>query len=157
MQNTYIWISELLWWTGSFILAVAIILPFYPELIVEVPFLVPNIILVILMVQCFRLTFFLRQSPLPQMPWIIFALTFAFIPVCLYAIKHYSEMSDFFENSNWVHSFSYLLTLTEKSKLAAYIRTEFTWIAVMAFISGLTFSGRMIGASWRILNKRSKI
>src|SRR5690606_38987604 len=132
MRNTYIWISELVWWTGSILIAVAIIWPFYPALIVQVPFLLPNIILVILMVQCLRLTFFLRQSLLSQMRWLIYVLTFAFIPISLYTIIRYSEMSDFFENSSWVHSFSYLLTLTEKSNLAAYIRTEFTWIAVIA-------------------------
>lgn len=158
MQHKYIWISELLWWVGSILLAIAIIWPYYPALIVEVPFLAPNIILVVLAVQCLRLTLLMRQSVLARSRWIIFLLTFAFIPVCMYAIKEYSTMSQFFNTSaTWMHSFSYLLILSEKSEIASYIRTEFTWFTVIAFISGITMSGRMILASWRILNNRQKI
>src|SRR5690606_5553063 len=86
----------------------------------------------------------------------IFPLTFAFIPVCMYAIREYSTMSQFFNtSSSWMHSFSYLLTLSEKSELADYIRTEFTWCAVIAFIGGLALSGKMIVVSWQILSGQS--
>lgn len=158
MQLTYIWTLEFVWWIGSLLLAVAVVWPYYPSLIVEVPFLIPNIILIIVAVQGIRLTFLLRQSIFGQNKWIIFLLTFAFIPVCMYAIQQYSVMSQFFNTSaSWMHSFSYLLTLTEKSEIASYIRTEFTWCAVAAFISGITVSGRMVVASWRILGNRSPI
>lgn len=156
MRQKYLWITEILWWIGSLIIGVSIVLPYYPKLIVEVPFLIPNIVLVVLMIQCLRLTFFLNQSPFPAHRWMIFTLTFAFIPICMYTINHYSHMSQFFESSSWMHSFSYLLTLTEKSVLASYIRAEFTLIAVIAFISGITFSGRMVVTSWRLLGSRSR-
>lgn len=156
MRQKYLWITEIVWWIGSLIIGMVIVLPYYPKLIVEVPFLIPNIVLVVLMIQCFRLTFFLKQSPLPAHQWMIFTLTFAFIPICMYTINHYSQMSQFFESSSWMHSFSYLLTLTEKSVLASYIRTEFTLIAVMAFVSGITFSGHMVVTSWRLLGRRSR-
>ncbi len=156
MRQKYLWISELIWWIGSLLIAMVVIWPYYSKLIVEVPFLIPNIILVILMIQCLRLTFFLEHSPFPAHRWLIYLLTFAFIPICMYTINHYSHMSRFFESSSWMHSFSYLLTLTEKSDLAVYIRTEFTWIAVTAFISGIAFSGRMIATSWRLMGSRSR-
>lgn len=158
MQRRYIWISEVVWWLASLLLAVAIIWPYYPALIVDVPFLIPNIILVVIAVQGIRLTFLLRQSIFAQSQWLIFPLTFTFIPVCMYAIKQYSIMNQFFTTSaSWMHSFSYLLTLTEKSEIAAYIRTEFTWCAVAAFMAGISVSGRMILASWRILGKKERI
>ena len=154
MKQNYLWISELIWWTGSALFAMAIVWPYYPELIVKVPFLLPNIILTILFIQCLRLTFLFKQSPLPRFRWLIYVLIFAFIPISMYAIRHYSEMSRFFESSTWMHSFSYLLTLTEKSELASYIKTEFTLIAVVAFIAGFTLSGRMVSASWSMMYKK---
>ena len=157
MQQKYIWLSEFLWWLGSILAAIAIVWPYYPALIVDVPFLIPNVILVVLAVQCFRLTFLLHQSVFALNRWFIFLLTFAFIPVCMYAIKEYSEMSQFFNtSSSWMHSFSYLLTLTEKSEIASYIRIEFTWCAVITFISGIVMSGKMFVTSWRILSRREK-
>ena len=157
MKKKYIWISELIWWIVSALIAVAVVWPYYPALIVEVPFLVPNMVMIVLMIQCIRLTFFLRQSPWPSFRWMIFVLNFAFIPFSMYVIKHYSGMSQFFESSSWMHSFSYLLTLTEKSDLASYIRTEFTFVSVVAFISGFSFSSRMVVASWRILSRSKRI
>ncbi|MBY5958024.1 hypothetical protein KUV50_07780 [Membranicola marinus] len=155
MKQKYLWITELIWWVGSLIIGVAIIWPYYPKLIVKVPFLIPNIVLVILMIQCFRLTLFLKRSPFPAHPWTIYMSSFAFIPICIYVVNQYSQMSQFFESSSWMHSFSYLLTLSEKSTLAVYIRTEFTLVAVVAFISGISFSGRMILTSWRFLGNRT--
>lgn len=155
MQQNYIWISELVWWIGSLLLAIAVIWPYYPALIVDVPFLLPNVILIILAVQGIRLTFLLHQSVFGQYKWLIFILNFSFIPICMYAIQQYSVMSQFFTTSaSWMHSFSYLLTLTEKSKIASYIQAEFTWSAVAAFIAGLAVSGRMVVASWTILSQR---
>lgn len=156
MRQKYLWFTEVVWWIGSLIMAMMVIWPYYPELIVQVPFLVPNIVLVVLMVQCFRLTFFLNRSPFPAYRWLIYLLTFAFIPISMYVVNHYSHMSQFFESSTWMHSFSYLLTLSEKNDLAEYIRVEFTMIAVIAFISGISFSGRMIATSWRFLGRRSR-
>lgn len=157
MQKKYLWISELVWWTASVLVAVVLILPYYPSLIVDVPFLIPNVILVVLGIQSLRLTLFLGLSPFSLSRWAIFPLTFAFIPVCMYAIREYSTMSQFFNtSSSWMHSFSYLLTLSEKSELAAYIRTEFTWCAVIAFIGGLAMSGKMVVVSWQILSGKSR-
>ncbi len=157
MQNKYIWISEILWWTGSVLAGIVVVWPYYPALIVEVPFLVPNLILVVLAIQCFRLTFLLRLSVFALNRWIIFLLCFAFIPIGMYAVRQYSEMSQFFTtSSNWMHSFSYLMTLSEKSELASYIRIEFTWCAVIAFMAGIAMSGKMFVTSWRILGDRGK-
>lgn len=156
MQKKYLWIAELVWWAVSLLVAGVLISPYYSELIVDVPFLIPNVILIVLGIQCLRLTLFLRFSPFSLSRWSIFPLTFAFIPVCMYAIREYSTMSQFFNtSSSWMHSFSYLLTLSEKSELADYIRTEFTWCAVIAFIGGLALSGKMIVVSWQILSGQS--
>jgi len=152
MKLVYLWILELVWWIGAFLIAIILIWPYYPHLIVDVPFLIPNIILTLLTVLGVRLTFMPEQSIWGQNRWAIFTLTFAFIPICIYAVKQYSIMNQYFTTSaSWMHSFSYLLTLTEKSDIAAYIKTQFTWCAVAAFFSGISMSGRMILSSWKII------
>lgn len=157
METRYLWILEIIWWVGSLLLAFMIVLPYFSDLIVQVPFLVPNIILTVVLIQCLRWTFMLRQSILSRHKWVVYFASFAFIPISLYALRHYTITRQFFENSDWIHSFSYLMSVSQKSELSSYILMEFTFISVSAFIAGFAFSGRMVVASWRIINKRQRI
>lgn len=149
MNIRYLLIFEGLWWCFSLLVAGLAIYPYYSYLITDVPFLIPNIIMAVIMVHCIRHIFFFKQSFLGNSKVLVYLLNFTFIPVCLYVVRHFSEMRIFFDDSSWIHSFSYLLTLTEKSHLATYIKTQFTFIAVTTFISGIWVSVLFVIASWR--------
>lgn len=150
----YILISEVVWWCLSFLLALALVYPYYPDLIVETPFLIPNIIMIVLMVQCLRHIFFFRQSLLGNSGWLIYFIPLTIVPLFIYVVRQFNHMAVFFDDTRWIHSFSYLLSVAEKSKLANYIKTQFTFVAVATIISGIGLSIRFMIASWRQANKR---
>lgn len=150
----YVLISEVVWWCLSFLLAFAVVYPYYPDLIVKTPFLIPNIVMVIVTIQCLRHIFFFRQSLLGNSGWMIYFIPVIVVPLVVYVIRHFNAMALFFDDTRWIHSFSYLLSVSEKSKLAKYIKTQFTFMAVATVVSGAGLSIRFMVASWRRMNKR---
>lgn len=150
----YILILELVWGAISALLAFAVVYPYYPNLIVETPFFIPNVVMAVLLVQYLRHIFFFRQSLLGNSGWLIYFIPFTVIPLIVYMIRNFNEMAHFFDDTRWIHSFSYLLTITEKGQLAKYIKSQFTFMTVATIISSIGFSVRFMIASWRQVNKK---
>ncbi len=157
MGSKIIWAVELFWWVVSILTGIVLVLPYYDVMIDTVPFMVPNIIISILMVQCLRHIFFLRYSLLGSRKWIMIPFVFVSIPICFYTIRHYSFMMLFFETSTWGHHFSYLLNANEKMDLSKYIITEFRIISVTTIVLAIILSFRLMVALWRLINRKGPI
>src|SRR5699024_3599790 len=91
----YILISEVVWWCLSFLLALALVYPYYPDLIVETPFLIPNIIMIVLMFQCLRHIFFFRQSLLGNSGWLLYFIPLTIVPLFIYVVRQFNHMAVF--------------------------------------------------------------
>lgn len=154
MSNTRIWIVEIFWWIVGMVLAGCLIYPYYKEAITNLPFLVPNVIITLLMVQCIRYIFFLRESYLSRSIVSMIPLVFVSIPIIFYTIRHYSFTMLFFETNSWVHNFSYILNANEKMDLSGYIMTQFRIISVSTIVLAIIMSFRMMVGIWRKLNNR---
>src|SRR5690625_5722719 len=89
----------------------------------------------VLLVQYLRHIFFFRQSLLGNSGWLIYVIPFTVVPLIVYMIRNFNEMALFFDDTRWIHSFSYLLTISEKSQLAKYIKSQFTFMTVATIIS----------------------
>ncbi|MCP3929806.1 MAG: hypothetical protein GY705_11970 [Bacteroidetes bacterium] len=146
-------ILELLWWAFTAILVFGVLFPI-KQLQLSFLFYSENIISIVMLVTLSRYIFLLKHTFLAYKKLLKVALVFFCIPLLFYLIQNISTFQVFLEDEG-LYDMLGELTLTDRNRMAKYIRTEYLFFGVGAVICTFLFPIRMIVSVWRQQNRGS--
>lgn len=151
---------ELLWWLITAIIVYMVISPIY-GLLIEYPFLVENIVYVVVFITFTRYLFLLKNTPFSQSLPIKGFFIFACLPLIVYLL---SAMFNFqiYLNEQGHDGFIGLLhnmdtPFEEVQTLYTYFRREMIFFGAGSIIVTIIFPFRMLVSIWRVYNKTGKV
>ena len=142
---------ELIWWIFTAIVAAAIIYPISDK-IHNYPFLVINVIFIIVFITFTRYLFLLKYTFLAHRRTLKALLIALCLPALFYLI---SELNIFyaFAGEEGLETFMLHLPLEQKETLKTYIRNEMVLFGTGSIIVGVLLPLRLLRSIWRNYNK----
>lgn len=154
LNNQTKWKLEILWWLVTLVITIGVIYPIVSK-VESYPYLLENIIFVVVFITVTRHVFFLRHSFLARafVPKIV--LIILCIPVIAYLFHHINGFQYFLDEMKTTDWNQYLgnSPFAQQVSLKKYMRAEMLFFGVAAVIACLTFMGRMVLSLWRLKNK----
>jgi hypothetical protein len=146
------WKIECLFWLGSFLVALLIMLPIHDHLQQNYPYYLVNYIFIILFLTYTRYIFLLHYAPFSHTLWIKMILIFASIPLFLWLID---DLYDFLEmlDIEGIEPLVRIENLENKYNMAKYVKYQFIFFSVGCLITIAMLPIRMIVSIWRVRNK----
>ena len=145
------WRLELLWWLLTALVVAGLLYPILRE-IEDYPFLVLNVIFIVISITFARYIFLLKHTFLAKKQWLKVVLVFLCIPIILYLINGINYFQTFLDEQG-IESFMSGIELEAQYSLAAYIRNEMIFFGVGSLISAIIMPFRLLISVWRLHNR----
>ena len=142
---------ELIWWIFTLILAVGITYPILRE-VADYPFLVINIIFVIVFVTFTRYIFLLKHTFLAKQQLIKAGIVLVSIPIIFMLVNEINLFQTFLDE-NGVEGLVGDLPFGKRENIAKFIRAEMLFFGVGSVVSAVIFPFRLVLSIWRTKNK----
>ena len=145
------WKLELLWWLFTIAVALGILYPITNQ-IYNYPFLVINIIFIIVFVTFTRYIFLLNYTFLAHRRKLKMVLIILCLPLIFSLV---AELNNFqaFVGEEGLDSFMNHLPLPQQQSMVTYIRNEMLLFGTGSVITAILFPLRMMMSVWRNLNR----
>ncbi len=150
-RTSAMWRLELLWWLLTVLVAVGLLFPILRE-IPNYPFLLLNLVFIIVLITFARYIFLLKHTFLAKRQKLKVVLLFLCIPLIFYLINGINYFQTFLDEQG-VESFMSDLPFESQAPLAEYIRTEMIFFGVGSLISAVMMPFRMLVSIWRLKNR----
>ncbi|MCR9286066.1 hypothetical protein OAF63_03075 [Saprospiraceae bacterium] len=142
---------ELIWWVVTFIIIIGAIFPIY-QVLDEYPFLVANIIFIVVFITLARYIFLLKHTFIAKKQRLKIVLLFLCIPLAFYLIDQINHFRAFLDEDQF-EVYVKNLSLSQRSTITKYITAEYLFFSVGALISTIIFPFRMLKSVWRVRNR----
>jgi len=150
-QNSLALRLELIWWVVTAVIAVAVVLPITSN-IYNFPFLLTNIIFVILFITFTRYIFLLKHTFLAKKQILKAIIGVLCIPILFYLVNEINFFQTFLDEEGF-DVFMKHLSLEKKDSMHRYIRSEILLFGVGSIIVTLLLPIRMLISVWRFRNR----
>ncbi len=145
---------EVIWWIVTAVVTVAIIFPIVSNLSTY-PFLISNIIFIVVFITLTRYVFFLQHTFLARAQVIKVIIVLISVPIIFMLIEGLSNFQNFLDEEG-LDKFILLMNLNQQQGMINYIKSEMLFFGVGAIIVSILFPFRMTLSVWRNRN-RNKI
>lgn len=147
---------ELIWWFVTAIVTYMVIKPIVENFGTAYPFLIWNIICVVLLITYARHIFLLKHTFLANAKWGKIALLVLSVPYLFLGMEQVVNFQTFWDNGEEVTLIPMLLhplSLDARNNLFAYLETETLFFGVAALIVGVLMPIRLAVSFWREKNR----
>ena len=144
---------ELIWWVFTAILAAGVLYPIIKKL-PNYPFLVINIIFVIVFITFTRYIFLLKHTFLARQQVIKIGMVLVSILIIAYLINGIHNFQTFIDEQG-VDALVGDLPNTQKDSMARYIRAELLFFGVGSIVAAVILPIRLIISVWRVRNRNT--
>ncbi len=145
---------EVIWWIVTAVVTVAIIFPIVSNLSTY-PFLISNIIFIVVFITLTRYVFFLQHTFLARAQVIKVIIVLISVPIIFMLIEGLSNFQNFLDEEG-LDKFILMMNLNQQQGMINYIKSEMLFFGVGAIIVSILFPFRMTLSVWRNRN-RNKI
>ena len=142
---------ELIWWAFTAMLVIGILYPILSKL-EGYPFLVTNIVFIIVFVTFTRYIFLLKYTFLAQRQTFKAVLIGLSLPVLFYLINELNFFQTFIGEEG-METFMPEMSYEERESLGAYIRNEMLLFGTGSVITAILLPLRMLRSIWRNHNR----
>lgn len=142
---------ELIWWIFTAILVAGILYPIFSR-ITNYPFLVINVIFIIVFITFSRYTFLLKYTWLAHRKMLKAVIIALCIPVLFTLISELNTFQTILDEEG-MDAFMLNLNLTDKMSLQQYIRNEVILFGTGAIIATVLLAFRLAMSIWRNHNR----
>ncbi len=150
-----LWFLELIWWVFTFLVCAIILLPLLRE-IPEYPFLLINVVSILVFITFTRYIFFLNLTFLKRFMVLKIILSFASIPLIFYLVSNINYFQTFLDE-NGVLPFMGHLSPERIDVLEQYMRNEFILFGVGSVIVSVILPFRLLLSVWRQYNQKIRV
>lgn len=150
-----LWFLELIWWVFTFLVCAIIMLPLLRE-IPEYPFLLSNIVSILVFITFTRYIFLLNLTFLKRFMVLKIILSFASIPLIFYLVSNVNLFQTFLDE-NGVLPFMGHLSPERIDVLEQYMRNEFILFGVGSVIVSVILPFRLLLSVWRQYNQKIRV
>ena len=142
---------EFIWWVITAIIAYAVLYPI-TKAVYNFPFLMTNVIFVIVFITFTRYIFLLKHTFLAKRQLIKIGIVFLCIPLLFFLIQELNYFQTFLDERGVEHFLRHL-PLPQQEALGGYIRSELLLFGTGSIICTILLPLRMIISVWRTHNK----
>jgi len=146
-------ILEAIWWVVTLLITFAVLFPVYSNL-EEYPFLITNIVFIVVFITLTRYIFFLKHTVLARAQVVKIVIVLVSVPILFIMIEGLSNFQNFLDEEG-LDKFIPNMELENQKEMINYIRSEMMFFGVGAIIVGIIFPFRMILSIWRNRNTNS--
>ncbi|MEL6926262.1 MAG: hypothetical protein AAFO94_19630 [Bacteroidota bacterium] len=142
---------ELIWWLVTAVIVAAVLLPILTS-VQSYPFLVSNIVFIIVFITFTRYIFLLKHTFIAKRQIVKALFGLICIPILFYLINEINFFQTYLDEQGF-DSFMQGLTLEKKDSLHRYIRSELLLFGVGSIIVAIILPVRMLISVWRLRNR----
>ncbi|MEM9918849.1 MAG: hypothetical protein AAF990_12180 [Bacteroidota bacterium] len=150
-QSSLAYQLELVWWFFTFLLAAAILYPILSK-INDYPFLMANIVFIIIFVTFTRYVFLLRHTFLARRQWLKAIVLVLCLPILFYLVNQLNYFQTYLDEQG-LESFMGALPIKGQEALGSFIRNEMLLFGVGSIFAAVLLPLRMILSIWRTHNR----
>lgn len=145
------WRLELLWWLLTVLVVAGLLYPILRD-IKDYPFLVLNIVFIVIAITFTRYIFLLKHTFIAKRQWVKVVFVFLCIPIILYLINGINYFQTFLDEKG-IESFMSGIDLEKQYALVTYIRNEMIFFGVGSLIAAIIMPFRLLISVWRLHNR----
>ena len=142
---------EIIWWIFTLILIAGILYPILAK-VSNYPFLVINIVFIIVFVTFTRYIFLLKYTFLAKQQLLKIAIVLVGVPIIFMLINQINLFQTFLDE-NGIEGIVGDLPFGKREDIVKYIRTEMLFFGVGSVISAIVLPIRLLISIWRIKNR----
>jgi hypothetical protein len=142
---------EMIWWIFTIVLLVVVLFPIYNN-INNYPFWGSNILFIVTFITLSRYVLLLRHTFLAKQQKLKVILFFLSIPIIFFLISQVHYFQTFLDEKG-VESFLGEMNLTDRNRIAGFIRTEMLFFGIGSVVIAIIFPFRMLGSVWLLKNR----
>lgn len=142
---------ELLSWLFAIVFCTLFITPIYMKSGHNYPFYISNITSIIIFLTFTRLIFLLAYTPYARSKWLRMVLIFLPIPLFMYQIDGLFEFQKFIDEEGTISFFKESNSLSDYN-FGKFIKYQYIFFSVAAFVTVVLLPIRMIISFWRTTN-----
>jgi hypothetical protein len=145
-------ILELVWWCVTALLVAAILYPILSVFKQPFPFLVNNIICIVVLFTYTRHIFLLEHTLIARQFWIKMGLLMLTFPLMFWLINanfDFREFLDYQAPDGFIKLMQPKLSILQQTQTLIYIRNEFLFFVIGSMIATLAMFVRMLMSIWR--------
>lgn len=151
IKRSNIWLLEMLWWIATIVVVILILLPIVTK-IDNYPYLIPNIVFVLVTITYTRYMFLLRFTPIARYLPAKLVLIFTALPLIIYLTNGLTAFQWDWEDTGFLYMTDHLDT-NAQTKIIRYLRNEYYFFGVSSMIVAISIAIRMIVSIWRVRNR----
>ncbi len=142
---------ELVWWLFTLILAAGVLYPIVSK-VSNYPFLVLNIIFIIVFVTFTRYVFLLEHTFIAKKQFLKIVLVFLCLPIGLYLVNGINFFQTYLDEEGFNNVVGEL-PYEQQESMISYIRSLLIFFGVGGVIVTILFALRLIISIWRLRNR----
>lgn len=142
---------EIIWWIFTMIFAAGVLYPILTK-VADYPFLVTNVIFIIVFVTFTRYIFLLKHTFLAKQQIIKVAFVLVSIPIIFMLINQINLFQTFLDEYG-IEGLVGDLPFGKREGIAKFIRAEMLFFGVGSVISAIILTFRLVVSIWRTKNK----
>ena len=142
---------ELLWWVITAVILFAVLFPIVNK-IDDYPFLIPNILFIIIFITFTRYIFLLKHTFLAQRQTLKIVIFFLCLPLTWYIILNLQSIQGFIDNHG-IDSLVNNLPYKEHWSYTNYIKTEMYFFGAGSLVVAILLPLRLLLSIWRNKNR----
>lgn len=142
---------ELIWWVFTLILTIGVLYPIVSK-VETYPFLMINIIFIIVFVTFTRYVFLLKHTFIAKKQLLKIVLAILCLPITLYLIDRINNFQTFIDEQG-SKAVVGSLPFEQQESMMSYIRSLLIFFGVGAVIITIIFAIRLIISIWKLRNR----
>lgn len=144
---------ELIWWIFTLILIIGILYPITSKLN-DYPFLMINIIFIIVFITFTRYVFLLKHTFIAKKQLLKIVLAILCLPISIYLVDRINNFQTFIDEQGFKGVVGDL-PFEQQESMMNYIRSLLVFFGVGAVIATVAFAIRLIVSVWKLRNRGS--
>jgi hypothetical protein len=142
---------EIIWWIFTIVLLVVLLFPIYNN-VNNYPFWKSNILFIVAFITLSRYVFLLHHTFLAKQQKLKVVLFFLSIPVIFFLISQVHYFQTYLDEKG-VESFLGEMNLTDRNRIAGFIRTQMLFFGIGSVVIAIIFPFRMLLSVWLLRNR----
>jgi len=145
---------EILWWVFTAVVAVAVLFPIIKN-VDDFPFLIPNIIFIVIFITFARYIFLLKHTFLANRQILKVIIFFLCIPLVFYLIQEMNALTGYLDEKG-INALVSKLPKTDVEKhlsFANYVKTQYNFFGSASIIVTILLPIRLMISVWRNRNR----
>ena len=146
---------ELVWWIVTAVIVVGVLFPIY-RVTDTYPFLLSNVVFIVVAVTATRYIFLLRHTWLARLEKAKLLIMLLTIPLLAYLVSELNYLQTYLDE-NTFEGFLPALSNVNILSITKYIRTEMLFFGTAAVISVVVLFFRLVRSIWLVRNRPGRV